>query len=297
MDRDFRERALDRPVEMAARVDEEGGLCRLHLASLTPNAYWDALVTDHGKLLHLFLVEEAGTGAFAHLHPVRRSASEFEGLVPSLPAGHYRVYGEITFANGATQTLTAQVNLPPSRAEPAQATLTTRDEALCQTVLAPEENERRPAMLAADDAWHTGPIHPPDGLRAAVCRLPDGATVVLHNAGDLVQNREISLRFSVYGANGDPLPLRPYMGMAGHVALYREDGSVFAHLHPAGSISMAAQRLLDGSPLAVVEPEAPGVEISFPYAFPQAGRYRVWGQFRTRTGLVTGAFAVQVRPP
>lgn len=295
MDGEFRSRALDRPVQIGATVLEEKGHALLHLESLAESAKWDALVTDHGKLMHLFLVAESAGGAFAHLHPVRRDAKSFECLLPPLPAGSYRLYGEITFANAASQTLTARLTLPAQGSEIAQAALTARDDALCQTVLAPEENDPRPEILGADDAWNLTPPHLTPGLVTSTSCLPDGGTVVLHNAGDLVQNRETSLRFSVYAASGALEPLRPYMGMAGHTVVYREDASVFTHLHPAGTISMASQRLLAGSTENSASAETPGAEITFPYAFPQPGTYRVWAQFRTRRGIVTGAFQVSVR--
>ena len=37
-------------------------------------------------------------------------------------------------------------------------------------------------------------------------------------------------------------------------------------------------------------------EISFPYAFPSPGRYRVWVQMRIRDGVRTAGFAVAVKP-
>src|SRR5207253_7143157 len=39
---------------------------------------------------------------------------------------------------------------------------------------------------------------------------------------------------------GQPVTLEPYMGMAGHLMLARTDGAVFVHLHPAGTVSLAA---------------------------------------------------------
>ena len=39
--------------------------------------------------------------------------------------------------------------------------------------------------------------------------------------------------------------LEPYMGMMSHAAVLRSDGRVFAHLHPLGNYSMAAQTLFE----------------------------------------------------
>jgi hypothetical protein len=41
--------------------------------------------------------------------------------------------------------------------------------------------------------------------------------------------------------------------------------------------------------------EQPLSELSFPYAFPSAGAYRVWVQFRVRGRVRTAAWDVDVR--
>jgi hypothetical protein len=64
---------------------------------------------------------------------------------------------------------------------------------------------------------------------------------------------------------------------------------VFAHLHPSSSIFEGA-----------ADPHAMGraigeSEVSIPYAFPRAGRYRVWIQMQRAGQVVTGAFDADVR--
>jgi metallophosphoesterase superfamily enzyme len=120
-------------------------------------------------------------------------------------------------------------------------------------------------------------------------------------AGPIVARAERVLTFSAQDASGAPLPLEPYMGMLGHVAVTHEDGSVFAHLHPAGSISMAALQKFAGAPAddpqrahaAHVMP-APG-DLSIPYAFPKPGRYRIWVQMKHNGRVITAAFDAHVR--
>src|SRR5258708_16205656 len=66
-------------------------------------------------------------------------------------------------------------------------------------------------------------------------------------AGEVDGERAIWFRFRVEGRNGSPATgLEPYMGMAGHAVFMRTDGEVFAHVHPAGSVSMAAAALANG---------------------------------------------------
>ena len=53
---------------------------------------------------------------------------------------------------------------------------------------------------------------------------------------------DIALHFKVSN-NGTPVVLEPYLNMGGHAALLKKDRSVFVHLHPIGTISMASQEM------------------------------------------------------
>jgi hypothetical protein len=107
--------------------------------------------------------------------------------------------------------------------------------------------------------------------------------------------------------------------MPGHALVSRADGKVFVHLHAGGSFAMASQQVLEAiqrgdtlpsvrsgaSPRAVVRQERPamaghaaprwrGDSLTFPFAFPSAGQYRLWVQIK-RDGVVqTGAFDATV---
>jgi hypothetical protein len=102
--------------------------------------------------------------------------------------------------------------------------------------------------------------------------------------------------------------------MSGHAVVMREDGGVFIHLHPMGTISAAAQILLQertGADTAVGslgrrltetgaftrhaghDPTLPG-RFEFPYAFPDTGSYRVWVQVRRGGRIQTAAFRADV---
>jgi hypothetical protein len=127
-----------------------------------------------------------------------------------------------------------------------------------------------------------------------VCRLPDGEQVIWKAHRALASHQDAGLRFEVRDAEGRPVQLEPYMGMLSHVALLRADGKVFAHLHPSGNISMAAQTFFDaklaretgdtvkqnvGGSDAVcstsIGATLGGVStISMPYEFPTPGDYR-----------------------
>src|SRR5258708_14247983 len=83
-----------------------------------------------------------------------------------------------------------------------------------------------------------------------------------------------------------PADMALYMGMLGHAAFVKTDGTVFAHIHPNGSASMAAFMLaqqqatgmaaMDLSPVPANLPN----EVTFPYGFPSSGRYRIFVQMK-----------------
>ena len=119
----------------------------------------------------------------------------------------------------------------------------------------------------------------------------------------IVEKEDRVLTFTAQDASGARLALEPYMGMLAHVAIAHEDGSVFAHLHPAGSISMAAlQKFVDkaGPNVTAVDHSAHVTpapsDLSIPYAFPKAGRYHIWVQMKHDGRVMTSAFDANVRP-
>jgi hypothetical protein len=238
-------------------------------------AEWSPLMPDHGKLMHLFLIREPGLDAFAHLHPVMKDPDDFRAALPSLPAGTYRVYADVIHETGFPQTLVDTVKIPEGTGGPPQD---------------------------PDDSWRASP---PPGRSAAESALEDGGTMTWRR-GPLTAGRETELRFEVRGPDGRPAPLEPYMGMPSHAVIVRDnrrdDGKVFVHLHPMGTVSMAAQQAFaakeleeEGKAVPVTMPAmSAGDTISFPYEFPQPGRYRLWVQVKTGGKVQTGVFDAEV---
>jgi hypothetical protein len=143
-------------------------------------------------------------------------------------------------------------------------------------------------------------MHAGGPARGDTATLDDGTRVTWRRPGRLTARTDAPLVFEVRASDGAPAQLEPYMGMSAHAMVSREDGAVFMHLHPMGSISLTAQAVLDAIdrgdtlpatpalrvPRPVLHPEAAmtmtptdGV-VSFPFAFPEPGRYRIWVQFR-----------------
>ncbi|HEV3049313.1 MAG TPA: hypothetical protein VGX50_03350, partial [Longimicrobium sp.] len=282
-DRAYQENLYEAP-ETKATVASDGGARVLTLAITdTTWHYHTPLMPDHGKLMHMFLVREPALDAFAHVHPVRTDSQSFRLAVPAdLPAGTYRVYADVVHESGFPRTFVEKVTIPAAP----QATA---------------------AGVDADDSWRVG------GVGAAnSARLEDGSTMTWERDAQLAAGRETTLRFRVTDSAGAPAALQPYMGMLSHAAITRDDGSVFVHLHPAGTVSTTAQQVFAqrergdttraNGQLVIREPShamhaagaQPGV-VSFPYEFPKAGRYRVWVQVKRDGRVLTGAFDADVR--
>ncbi len=280
---------LFKPFRMRAAARIEGGRPALALAIEDERAQdWTPLMPDHGKLMHLFLMREPGLDAFAHLHPVAQGGKEtFLAALPPLPAGTYRVYADVVHESGFPQTLVDRVKIP----------------AVPEAV----SSKGGPAPDPdPDDSWRTSePLGQAASAGPQLGLLEDGGTMLWHQE-PLVAGREVTLRFEVRGPDGRPAALEPYMGMPSHAVIVRDDGRVFIHLHPMGTVSMAAQEVFakaeGGRAMAGMAGMA-GMDmgngpkssvLSFPYEFPQAGRYRLWVQVKRGGRVLTGVFDTEV---
>jgi hypothetical protein len=231
-------------------------------------AAWTPLVPDHGKLMHLFLIREDGMGAIAHLHPITDDSTRFTSPLPALPAGRYRVYGDIVHSSGFAKTLVTEVDLP--------------------------EASRQATGPAADDAIYVG------GGKTDFDTLADGATIRWsRGTAPLVEGQPAVLSFDIREADGSAASLEPYLGMPAHAVVARDDGAVFIHLHPMGTVSPASQEVFAGQQ-GTVAPTMTNMKmpvngrITFPYAFPRAGHYRIWVQVRRKGRIETAAFDAEV---
>jgi hypothetical protein len=277
-------RALFQPLEISTRIDSDSSGRRLTF-TITDSSWvrrddigWlrargktqlSGLVPDHGSLVHLFLVAANGKTAFAHLHPSTVDTVSFATTLPPLPAGTYRVFADVVHASGFSQTLTSMITLPDASDEAVQ-------------------------LGTSDDSWARGRSDP----NAPAAELDDGSTVTwLRNNAPLTAGTEAGLRFIFARPVGDTAGLEPYLGMTGHAVVARDDGKVFIHLHPLGTISVAAQALLTPA----VADHGAGHEIValsdtlyFPYAFPEAGTYSVWVQLKRHGRVMTALFSAAV---
>lgn len=255
-------RYVYKPLKLEARVD--GNTLALQLAD--PGwlrvRHVDDLVPDHGHLMHLFVVALPDLSRVWHLHPDAVGPGAFRFALPSMAAGRYRLYGDIVHAGGLAETATTELTL----AAPVAGT-----------------------ALDGDDAAGAGPSAF-DPARANA-PLDGGARMIFDDGARAHVVRSVGwFRFRVVDANGAAQPLEPYMGMLGHAAFVRTDGSTFAHVHPSGSVPMASLQALDGVDVHALHATGGATEVAFPYGFPRAGDYRIFVQVKRGGKIETGVF-------
>jgi hypothetical protein len=222
---------------------------------------------DHGHLMHLYAIREPEMDAVFHLHPVLAGAGDFRISLPTMPAGNYTLYGDIVHASGFPETLVSKITVPANMPG---------------------------GVLGADDAT-ASPQPLSAGELGSSYKLPDGYVMVWDRPTPLTANTAYSFRFHLLNPDGKPAAdMQPYMGMAGHAAFVKTDGTVFAHTHPEGSAAMAALMLANGNGAngmsMPMDNEPISNTVEFPYGFPSAGRYRIFVQMKHGSTIETGAF-------
>jgi hypothetical protein len=233
--------------------------------------------------MHLYAIRWPEMDAVYHLHPVPAGKSGFSLMLPAMPAGMYRLYGDVVFRSGFPETETAVITVPAGMAG------------------GPLGSEDASAMPAAVSAGELGTKY----------KLPDGYTMVWDRPAELRANTPYGLVFRLVDAEGRPATdMQPYLGMAGHAAFVKTDGTAFAHTHPEGSAAMPAVMLaeqssgmgmggggvssMDGMAGMNMAGEPVTSTVAFPYGFPAAGRYRVFVQMKHAGVVETGVFDARV---
>jgi hypothetical protein len=241
------------------------------------------IIPDHGHLMHLFLIREPEMDRMFHLHP-ERNGSDFTLHLPDMPAGEYHIFADVVDSNGFPWTFVDDIHLPQ----------------IIGGTMSGDDSEGETTPLAVG------------GTDSDTFVLPDNNRIVWERDASAPRAGAAgSFRFRMEDKAGKPAVIQPYMGMAGHAEFVRSDFSVFAHVHPAGSVSMAAFEMAQaGLPVSALTPgrtmTMPGMsmpmpnenlppEVSFPYGFPSAGTYRIFVQLKHNGQIETAAFDAHVR--
>ncbi len=276
-----------KPLTMQASVDD-GKILSLKLEDpgWLKSRKLDDFVLDHDHLMHLYLIREPGLDVVYHLHPDQAATGRFALRLPSMPAGRYRLYADVVHATGFPETLVTLLDLPAIDGR----------------------------ALEGDDAKGVAPPL----AKASSCTvngsaefgLPDGDSMVWTNPAVLPARTPQVFAFQLRDAQGQPArDTTLYMGMLGHAAFVKGDGSVFAHVHPSGTPSMAAMMMAealngtspDQSKPAMGSMAMPGMampgapatlpsSVGFPYGFPTPGVYRIFVQMKHGNTVETASF-------
>ena len=248
----------------------------------------DDFVLDHDHLMHLYLLREPGLDLVYHLHPEQIAPGEFQLPMPAVPAGLYQVYADVVHATGFPETLVSRIELPEIAGRP----------------LAGDDARGAVQALSSLRGFPNAcPISPVAGPQF---RLPDGFTMIWNNPAKLPAKTPQVFEFTLLDPSGKPpSDMALYMGMVGHAAFVKDDDTVFAHVHPSGTVSMAAlmmaaaqnqpQRLKASAMAGMNMTGMDGASqipnsVGFPYGFPTAGAYRIFVQMKHGETVETGAF-------
>jgi hypothetical protein len=244
------------------------------------------MLLDHGHPMHLYAIRWPEMDVAFHLHPQSDGKSGLAMKLPAMPAGQYKLFGDVVFLNGFPETETATLTVPVGFAG---GRLSTDDAS---------------AMPPGVSAGELGPVY----------RLPDGYSMKWdnhpNNDAPIVARMPYLLRFTLLDGKGKPAgDMQPYLGMAGHAAFVKDDGTTFAHTHPEGSAAMPAVMLADASTATfsgmgamegmgqsgTMAESAVNATVEFPYGFPSEGKYRVFVQMKHGSVVETGVFDAAVR--
>lgn len=267
-----------KPLQMNASLAAPGTLhLELHDPGWLSGRHLDDFIPDHDHLMHLYAIRWPQMDVVFHLHPQFADSGKFNLALPSMPAGEYRLYADVVHKNGFPETIVGSIAIPAING----------------------------VALAGDDAAGTAPpisAQTEGGAGDRTFRLSDGYTMVWKAPGKLVANALQSFDFELLDKSSHPATDEGlYMGMLGHAAFVKTDGSVFAHIHPNGSMSMAALMLANPQLQHAANEGAnmPGMMMSgdhlpasvrFPYGFPSAGSYRIIVQMKHGQTVETGIF-------
>ncbi len=277
-----------KPLQMDASVGQ-GNVLNLKLRDpgWLQQRKLDDWIPDHNHLMHLYMIRWPQMDVVFHLHPDPVATGEFQLALPSVPAGDYRLYADVVHAIGFPETIVGTVALPQISGRPLQG----------------DDAEGKASPLNIIPAAQVG--------SEQRFRLPDGDTMVWKKPAQLVPKTATNFQFDLFGPDGTPpSDMKLYMGMLGHAAFVKTDGTVFAHIHPTGTVAMAAFMMAnpqtggqetDGSGMNMPDmgsnPGALPNTVRFPYGFPSPGQYRIFVQMKHGDTVETGVFDADVSAP
>lgn len=262
------------PLSLSLDVHFEGNLVAATSSRTRPQSASD-IISDCGYFMNMYVVSIPTMEKMYHLHPEMQVAGVFTTRLPAMDAGKYRVFGDIVHANGFPETVTGEFEL--------KAAL-------------------RGEAPVGDDSQASAPPagrNPDPGFSA----LSDKYRMVMVRGNNPVKAREVShFTFRVESKSGRAAEdLELIMGMPADAAFVKHDRSVFAHLHPMGTAPAAAIALVSSfAAKPKIDRSSHSLnlglpaEVTFPYAVPSPGDYRIYVQVKRAGKIETGTFDLTV---
>jgi hypothetical protein len=293
-----------KPLQMTSTL-QQGNVLDLKLQDpgWLPQRNMDDFIPDHDHLMHLYAIRWPDMDVVFHLHPQPTRSGEFQVTLPSMPPGDYRFFADVVHANGFPETMVSSSILPQINGR----------------LLSGDDAKGAAMPIASGDAGPgqqsaVGASRPNSMTRAKEQRfkLSDGYTMIWKMPMALTPKTAENFLFELLDPDGKPpQDIALYMGMVGHAAFVKTDGTVFAHVHPNGTMAMAAlimanphARMSGKSSSSVTDMDKmPGMDVGsaglpnkvgFPYGFPSAGRYRIFVQMKHGSTIETGVFDADV---
>ncbi len=236
------------------------------------------LIPDHNHLMHLFLIRLPELERFWHLHPEQIESGVFSQDLPAIPAGRYQIFADVVHRSGFPETMVTEIDLPDVPGKP----------------------------LSGDDSEGAGTLLSRADRSSNSSEIVGGRMLWERDGFSLKSRRASWFRFRVEDQAGRAVDdLEPYMGMAGHAVFLKTDRSVFAHVHPSGTPAMAMLALTERRATSQTsnlhaghgkDRTALSPVVSFPYGFPQPGKYRIFVQIKRAGRVQTGVFDAEVEP-
>lgn len=291
------------------------------------------IVPDHGKLMHLFLIRKGDLDVFAHVHPQRIDSLNFGVQLPPLPAGSYHVFADITRYTGFSETIVSELEIPMrsdfqlassnsfslrrddsftfSNSIYKTPTTLDGDIMVCgkpgiktelpggySAVWEVQSEKFEYRKLYSLDFALFDPMGEPATLEPYLGMM--GHAVVLKHDGSVFIHLHPTGNYSM--GSQQMLLERFQSGKVGYQqipkALSFQDSidQVISFLDALPDDERDRLMMGDMKHLRADDPEHEGHSmVSFPYAFPGKGDYRIWIQVKINGAIVNGAFDVSVQ--
>ena len=294
------------------------------------------LVPDHGKLMHVFLVRTPGLDAFAHMHPERIDSTTFQSFLPNLPAGKYLMYADVVQYSGFAETIVDTLEIPEHILKGSEIKKTAEEDTYVVTdainapgkiplddnvVICGKPGTKTVFKDSSYAVWEGKPDRPleaekpyvlnfeifnPDGTptfpepylgmtgHVAVFNSDGSVYIHLHPTGTFAMAAEQTLKTRL--SDTTKIVKRP------SPVIFRDSIDRYLSKLKAMSTDEREELLMtemgmykqDGSTMNNMDHSN---RISFPYAFPKSGRYRIFLQVKRNGQVLTGAFDVRVGAP